>query len=178
MSTMSLSPLFRRSIGFDRLNDLFEYAMHNDVPSYPPYNVEKHGDNDYRIVIAAAGFSESELAVDVENRLLTVSGGRENDGAGTEGVNAGEQSPVTYLHRGIARRAFRLSFRLDENIDIRGARFENGLLMIDLLRLVPEQQRARQIPINGSDTEQLSERSSDSLEVQGSTSPSETAATA
>ncbi|OHV08785.1 Hsp20 family protein [Kushneria phosphatilytica] len=154
MSTMSLSPLFRRSIGFDRLNDLFEYAMHNDVPSYPPYNVEKHGDNDYRIVVAAAGFNEQELAIDVENRVLTISGGRDSEGENSD------QEPMTYLHRGIAKRSFRLAFRLDENIEIRGARFENGLLMIDLLRVVPEQQRARRIPINGDETQSLSDQSS------------------
>ncbi|WP_299257291.1 Hsp20 family protein [uncultured Kushneria sp.] len=141
MNTMTLSPLFRRSIGFDRLNDLFEQAVHNDVPSYPPYNVEKHGDNDYRIAVATAGFAEEELDVNVENRVLTITGGRTD--------NDGDDTGVTYLHRGIAKRAFRLSFRLDENIEIQGARLENGLLMVDLLRVVPEQQRARQIPING-----------------------------
>ncbi|GHC23973.1 heat-shock protein IbpA [Kushneria pakistanensis] len=140
MNTMTLSPLFRRSIGFDRLNDLFEQAMHNDAPSYPPYNVEKHGDNDYRIAVATAGFSEQELDVNVENRVLTITGGRDD--------SDGDDSSVTYLHRGIAKRSFRLSFRLDENIEIQGARLENGLLIVDLLRVVPERQRARQIPIN------------------------------
>ncbi|WP_456268876.1 Hsp20 family protein [Kushneria sp. AK178] len=142
MNTMTLSPLFRRSIGFDRLNDLFEQAMHNDAPSYPPYNVEKHGDNDYRIAIATAGFAEEELDVNVENRVLTITGGRSNSDS--------DDSGVTYLHRGISRRSFRLSFRLDENIEIQGARLENGLLMVDLLRVVPEQQRARQIPISSN----------------------------
>ncbi|MFC0267464.1 Hsp20 family protein [Kushneria aurantia] len=141
MNTMTLSPLFRRSIGFDRLNDLFEQSLHSDAPGYPPYNVEKHGDNDYRIAVAAAGFSEQELDVNVENRLLTITGTREE--------SADAETSITWLHRGIARRPFRLSFRLDENIEIRGARLENGLLMVDLQRVVPEQQRARRIPING-----------------------------
>ncbi|WP_420820245.1 Hsp20 family protein [Salinicola peritrichatus] len=141
MNTLSLSPLFRRSIGFDRLNDLFETAMQSDVPSYPPYNVEKYGDNDYRIAVAAAGFSESELDVNVENRVLTISAGKgERD----------EAEKVQYLHQGIAQRAFKLSFRLDENIEVQGARLENGLLIVDLLRVVPEEQRPRQIPINGN----------------------------
>lgn len=140
MNTLSLSPLFRRSIGFDRLNDLFETAMQNDVPSYPPYNVEKYGENDYRIAVAAAGFSEGELDVNVEKRVLTISAGKgERDG----------QQQVQYLHQGIAQRAFKLSFRLDENIEVQGARLENGLLIVDLLRVVPEEQRPRQIPING-----------------------------
>lgn len=139
MNAMTLSPLFRRSIGFDRLNDLFEQAIHNDAPSYPPYNVEKHGDNDYRIAVATAGFAEEALDINVENRVLTITGGH--------GDNNSDEASVTYLHRGISRRAFRLSFRLDENIEVQGARLENGLLIVDLLRVVPEQQRARQIPI-------------------------------
>lgn len=150
MNTLSLSPLFRRSIGFDRLNDLFETAMKSDAPSYPPYNVEKHGDNDYRIVVAASGFDESELEVNVENRLLTISGAKEQKE---------EASQVNYLHQGIAQRSFKLSFRLDEQIEVQGARFENGLLKVDLLRIVPEAQRPRQIAING--------RTSQSIEHQG-----------
>lgn len=140
MNTLSLSPLFRRSIGFDRLNDLFETAMQSEVPSYPPYNVEKLGENDYRIAVAAAGFSESELDVNVEKRVLTISAGKSE---------RRDDNEVQYLHQGIAQRAFKLSFRLDENIEIRGARLENGLLIVDLLRVVPEEQRPRQIPING-----------------------------
>lgn len=151
MNAMTLSPLFRRSIGFDRLGDLFEQAMHNEAPSYPPYNIEKHGDNDYRITVAAAGFAEQELDVNVENRVLTIAGGR------SDGDEA--DSGITWLHRGIAKRAFRLSFRLDENIEIQGARLENGLLTVDLLRVMPEQQRARQIPIN-ADRQALTDRSS------------------
>lgn len=139
MNTLSLSPLFRRSIGFDRLNDLFESAMKSDVPSYPPYNVEKHGDNDYRIVIAAAGFNEEELDVSVENRVLTISGSK----------SSSIDDQVNYLHQGIAQRSFKLSFRLDEQIEIQGAVFENGLLKVDLLRVIPETQRPRQIAING-----------------------------
>ncbi|MCM2131356.1 Hsp20 family protein [Larsenimonas rhizosphaerae] len=149
MNSFSLSPLFRRSIGFDRLNDLFDYAVQNDAPSYPPYNIEKRGENDYHIVIAAAGFAEKELDVSVEKGVLTISSSR----AETE---QGDSEPPVYLHRGIAQRAFKLSFRLDENIEVRGARLENGLLHVDLLRVVPEQQRPRQIPINGQAPESLS----------------------
>ena len=141
MNTLSLSPLFRRSVGFDRLNDLFESAMQNDVPSYPPYNVEKHGENDYRIAVATAGFAEQELDVNVEKRVLTITAGKDE---------RQEDDKVQYLHQGIAQRAFKLSFRLDENIEVQGARLENGLLIVDLLRVIPEEQRPRQIPINGS----------------------------
>lgn len=156
MNTMSLSPLFRRSIGFDRLNDLFEYAMQSDTPSYPPYNVEKSGDNDYHIVVAAAGFAEDELSVNVENRVLTISSAK---------ADKAESDQVTYLHRGIAQRAFKLSFRLDENIEVKGARLENGLLTVDLLRVVPEAQRPRQIQINGQSAQRsLSDQSAERVE--------------
>ena len=74
MSHLNLHPLFRRSIGFDRLNDFIDYAMQSDAPNYPPYNIEKHGDNDYRIVVATAGFLEHELEINLENRVLTIQG--------------------------------------------------------------------------------------------------------
>uniref|UniRef100_UPI00374E184B Hsp20 family protein n=1 Tax=Phytohalomonas tamaricis TaxID=2081032 RepID=UPI00374E184B len=156
MNTMSLSPLFRRSIGFDRLNDLFEYAMQSDTPSYPPYNVEKRGENDYHIVVAAAGFAEDELNVNVENRVLTISSAK---------ADKADDDSVTYLHRGIAQRTFKLSFRLDENIEVKGARLENGLLSIDLLRVVPEAQRPRQIQINGQSAQpRLSNQTASNIE--------------
>ncbi|GAB2802135.1 Hsp20 family protein [Halomonas shantousis] len=169
MNTMSLSPLFRRSIGFDRLNDLFEYAMQSDAPSYPPYNVEKRGENDYQIVVAAAGFAEDELSVDVENRVLTISSIKTDKPDNTN-------TQVTYLHRGIAQRAFKLSFRLDENIEVQGARLENGLLVVDLLRVVPEEQRPRQIPINGQAGQQrLSDQSLGGVEQSTGTRAEATA---
>jgi len=74
MSNINLHPLFRRSIGFDRLNDFIDYAMQSDAPNYPPYNIEKHGENHYRIVVATAGFDQNELDISLENRLLTISG--------------------------------------------------------------------------------------------------------
>nr|P96193.1 RecName: Full=16 kDa heat shock protein B [Azotobacter vinelandii]CAA72147.1 heat shock protein B [Azotobacter vinelandii] len=129
MSAFSMAPLFRQSIGFDRFNDLFESALRNEAGStYPPYNIEKHGDERYRIVIAAAGFQESDLDVQVERGVLSVSGGkRENRSEG-----------VTYLHQGIAQRAFKLSFRLVDHIEVKGAELRNGLLSIELVRIVPE----------------------------------------
>jgi len=140
MSTaFSLAPLFRSSVGFDRFNDLFESALRNEPgSSYPPYNVEKHADDQYRIVIAAAGFREEDLELQVEKGVLTVSGGKRD-------VNEG----VTYLHQGIAQRAFKLSFRLADHIEVKAAGLSNGLLNIDLLRIVPEEAKAKRIPING-----------------------------
>ncbi|MCG8296566.1 MULTISPECIES: Hsp20 family protein [Pseudomonas] len=140
-TAFSLAPLFRNSVGFDRFNDLFEAAARNEAgSSYPPYNVEKHGEDHYRIVVAAAGFQEHDLDLQVEKGVLTVTGGkRENNGA----------AGVTYLHQGIAQRAFKLSFRLADHIEVKGAGLANGLLSIELLRVVPEEAKAKRIPING-----------------------------
>ncbi|AZC17490.1 MULTISPECIES: Hsp20 family protein [Pseudomonas] len=140
MSTaFSLAPLFRSSVGFDRFNDLFESALRNEPgSSYPPYNVEKHADDQYRIVIAAAGFQEQDLELQVEKGVLTVSGGKRDANEG-----------VTYLHQGIAQRAFKLSFRLADHIEVKAAALNNGLLNIDLLRVVPEEAKPKRIPISG-----------------------------
>ncbi|SEM53598.1 molecular chaperone IbpA [Pseudomonas sp. ok272] len=139
-TALSLAPLFRSSVGFDRFNDLFESALRNEPgSSYPPYNVEKHGDDQYRIVVAAAGFREEDLELQVEKGVLTVSGGKRDTG-----------DNVTYLHQGIAQRAFKLSFRLADHIEIKAAALNNGLLSIDLLRVVPEDAKAKRIPINGT----------------------------
>ena len=142
-NAFSMAPLFRNSVGFDRFSDLFETALRNEPSGYPPYNVEKHGEDSYRIVIAAAGFKQEDLDLQVEKGVLTVSGSkRENSTQSTE-------SNVTYLHQGIAQRAFKLSFRLDDHIEIKGAGLSNGLLSIDLQRVVPEEAKAKRIPING-----------------------------
>ncbi|WP_313517545.1 Hsp20 family protein [Pseudomonas sp.] len=139
MSTaFSMAPLFRQSIGFDRFNDLFESALRNDAgSSYPPYNVEKHADDQYRIVIAAAGFQESDLELQVERGVLTVSGGKRER----------SEESVTFLHQGIAQRGFKLSFRLADHIEVKSAGLANGLLSIELLRVVPEEAKAKRIPI-------------------------------
>jgi molecular chaperone IbpA len=139
MSTaFSMAPLFRQSIGFDRFNDLFESALRNDAgSSYPPYNVEKHADDQYRIVIAAAGFQESDLELQVERGVLTVSGGKRER----------SEENVTFLHQGIAQRGFKLSFRLADHIEVKSAGLANGLLSIELLRVVPEEAKAKRIPI-------------------------------
>lgn len=140
-TAFSWAPLFRSSVGFDRFNDLFESALRNEPGStYPPYNVEKHAEDHYRIVIAAAGFQEADLELQVEKGVLTISGGKRD-------VN----EDVTYLYQGIAQRAFKLSFRLADHIEVKAAGLSNGLLSIDLLRVVPEEEKARVIPISGTD---------------------------
>ena len=141
-NVLSLAPLFRQSVGFDRFNDLFESALRsNDAgSSYPPYNVEKHGEDSYRIVVAAAGFQEDDLELQVERGVLTVVGSKRDRSA----------EAVSYLHQGIAQRAFKLSFRLADHIEIKAADLSNGLLSIDLLRVIPEEAKAKRIPINGT----------------------------
>ncbi|MCH4874518.1 MULTISPECIES: Hsp20 family protein [Pseudomonas] len=140
-NAFSMAPLFRNSVGFDRFSDLFETALRNDSSGgYPPYNVEKRGEDSYRIVVATAGFQQEDLDLQVEKGVLTVSGSK-RDTSSEEGV--------TFLHQGIAQRAFKLSFRLDDHIEIKGANLSNGLLSIDLQRVVPEEAKAKRIPING-----------------------------
>ncbi len=142
-NVLSLAPLFRQSVGFDRFNDLFESALRSSESgsSYPPYNVEKHGDDQYRIVVAAAGFREEDLELQVERGVLTVTGGRREREPG-----AGE---VTFLHQGIAQRGFKLSFRLADHIEVKAAALAHGLLNIDLVRIVPEEAKPKRIPIGG-----------------------------
>ena len=144
-TTLSLAPLFRQSVGFDRFNNLFESARRSEATTaYPPYNVEKRGDDEYRIVIAAAGLADEDFEIQVEKGVLTVSGGkRENE------------KEITYLHQGIAQRAFRLSFRLADHIEVQEASLNNGLLSINLLRIVPEEAKPRRIAIGGSEKPDL-----------------------
>lgn len=140
-NAFSMAPLFRNSVGFDRFSDLFESALRNESSGgYPPYNVEKRGEDQYRIVVAAAGFQQDDLDLQVEKGVLTVSGSKRGSTS---------EEGVTYLHQGIAQRAFKLSFRLDDHIEIKGAGLSNGLLSIDLERVVPEEAKAKRIPING-----------------------------
>ncbi len=142
-TAFSLAPLFRSSVGFDRFNDLFESAARNESAStYPPYNVEKHADDQYRIVIAAAGFQEEDLELQVEKGVLTVTGNKREKAA----------EDVTFLHQGIAQRGFKLSFRLADHIEVQNAALANGLLNIDLLRLVPEEAKPKRIQIYGQKT--------------------------
>ena len=140
-NAFSMAPLFRNSVGFDRFSDLFETALRNDSSGgYPPYNVEKRGEDSYRIVVATAGFQQEDLDLQVEKGVLTVSGSKRETSS---------EEGVTFLHQGIAQRAFKLSFRLDDHIEIKGANLSNGLLSIDLQRVVPEEAKAKRIPING-----------------------------
>lgn len=128
------SPFFRSTVGFDRLIGLLESASEQ---GYPPYNIERSDENNYRVTLAVAGFAEKDLSVDVKDRVLTVSGNREAE------KPAGE-----LLHQGIAGRAFERSFQLAEHVEVKAARLENGLLHVDLERIVPEEKKPRRITIN------------------------------
>lgn len=138
MRTLDLTPLLRSSIGFDQINRLFENVAGNNDVSYPPYNIEKISEDDYRITMALAGFTEEDLKVELDSGVLTVS---------AEAVE-NEEDTDRYLHRGIAKRAFKRHFRLADTIKVLNAKFENGLLMIDLQREIPEHLKPREIKIN------------------------------
>ncbi|MDF2097393.1 Hsp20 family protein [Aquibaculum arenosum] len=141
MRTFDLSPLLRATVGFERMMDMLDNpARFDEAPSYPPYNIEKHGEDDYRITMAVAGFSEEDLSITVQDNALTVEGKKERDQA-KEG---------NYLHRGIAERAFQRSFRLADHIKVTGAKLENGLLHVDLVREVPEAMKPRTISIESA----------------------------
>jgi molecular chaperone IbpA len=129
------SPFFRSTVGFDRLINLLESAGEQ---GYPPYNIERTDENNYRVTLAVAGFAEKDLSVDVKDRVLTVSGKREE-------AKGGQNS---FLHQGIAGRAFERSFQLAEHVEVKAARLENGLLHVDLERIVPEEKKPRRIQIN------------------------------
>jgi molecular chaperone IbpA len=135
---IDLSPLFRSTVGFDRLGRLLESTMQaeNAAPAYPPYNIEKLGDDAYRIVMAVAGFGEGDLDVTVKEGTLTITG-----------KSADDDKETKYLHRGIAGRAFERRFQLADHIRVEGATLENGLLTIELVREVPEALKPRQITI-------------------------------
>jgi len=139
MRGFDLTPLFRSSIGFDRMRDLMEATQRmSDAPAYPPYNIEKLGENAYRITMAVAGFGENDLTITAQDNSLVIAGKVEREESADE---------PKYLHRGIAGRAFERRFELAEHIRVNGASLENGLLHVDLVREVPEAMKPRQIKI-------------------------------
>ena len=129
------SPYFRSTVGFDHLFDMLEHAV-DTGNGYPPYNIERTDETHYRISVAVAGFGEKDLNVEVRDGVLTLTGKRE------------ESEKQNYLHQGIAGRAFERRFQLAEHVEVRAAKLENGLLHIDLERVVPEEKKPRRIAIN------------------------------
>ena len=140
MRSFDLTPLFRSTVGFDRLADMLDSASQFDTGvAYPPYNIERYDENRYRISLAVAGFAEKDMTVEVKEGVLTVQGKREGEK---------ESHEQRYLHQGIAGRSFERRFQLAENVEVRGAQLENGLLHIELERIVPEEKKLRRIAIN------------------------------
>jgi molecular chaperone IbpA len=139
MDRFDFTPLFRSTIGFDRLARLVDAATHVDSTalSYPPYNIEKTGEDSYRLTMAVAGFSQDEIDIVVQENTLHVTGKAQK-----------EDENGRYLHRGIARRAFERRFSLADHIKVVGASLDNGLLHVDLVREVPEAMKPRQIKID------------------------------
>jgi molecular chaperone IbpA len=148
MNTFDLSPLFRSTIGFERLNQLIDTALSTrDDTSYPPYNIEVTGDDSYRITMAVAGFSQDELTVTQQENALIVRGQRRN-----------EPDTTRMLYRGIAGRVFERRFQLADFVRVTGAHMDNGLLLIELMRELPEEMRPRTIPIDTKPTQQIEDR--------------------
>lgn len=135
--TNDLSPLYRTLVGFDRINQLMDQALRNDGPSgYPPFNIEQTGDDTFRVELAVAGFSEDELSIEYKENALIVSGRK-----------APVEEARRFLHRGIAERNFERKFGLADYIRVDGARLVNGMLTIDLVRIVPDALKSRKIAI-------------------------------
>ncbi|MCQ8895883.1 Hsp20 family protein [Limnobacter humi] len=139
MATIDLTPLYRSTIGFDRMASILDAAMRADTSNgYPPYNIEVLEENRYQISLAVAGFEESELELEVERGVLTVRGRKAED----EGKR--------FLHKGIAFRSFERKFNLADHVQVEGAALKNGLLVVELLKVIPEQMKPRRIPIGGN----------------------------
>jgi len=150
MRTFDLAPLYRSTVGFDRLFSLLDRVGGVDAttPAYPPYKIERTGENDYRITVAAAGFGENELSIEVKENTLRIRGEKQQ--------KADEQKGET-LYQGIAARAFERVFQLADFVQVKGASLENGLLHVDLVREIPEAKKPRQIPIGSNGKAQVVE---------------------
>jgi molecular chaperone IbpA len=142
MRSFDFTPLYRSTIGFDRIASLLDSLAAHETSghAYPPYNIEKMGENAYRITLAAAGFAEAELSIESRDGQLVIAGRKQPEK---------EEPSRTYLHRGIAERAFERRFQLADHVRPVGATLENGLLHVDLVREVPEALKPRRIEIAG-----------------------------
>ena len=144
MRHAEFAPFYRSAIGFDRLFQALDRSVGFDSEStYPPYNIERTGENAYRITLAVAGFGQDELKIEVKEQTLLIAGEK-----------AAEVESKSYLHRGIAARAFERRFQLADHVDVTGAKFENGLLHVDLVRNIPESKKPRTIAIGTPDVVQ------------------------
>jgi molecular chaperone IbpA len=146
MRHIDFSPFYRSTVGFDRLFDLLDSAsgVETGGVTYPPYNIERLGDNEYRITMAVAGFAQDELKVDVKEQSLTLRGEKKAD-----------EEDRQFLHRGIAARTFERRFQLADHVEVKGADLKDGLLHIDLVRNVPERLKPRSVAIGNGAAKQV-----------------------
>jgi molecular chaperone IbpA len=144
MRTFDFAPLYRSTVGFDRMFSVLDQldGLQGSVPSYPPYNIERNGENAFRISVAVAGFTNADLSIETKENTLTIHG---------EKQATDEEKRSDVLYKGIAERAFERSFQLADHVVVRSAKLANGLLHIDLVREVPEAMKPRAIPIVSSD---------------------------
>ena len=140
MQTIDFSPFYRSTVGFDRVFNRLDTLVGQETKTYPPYNIERTGEDAYRISIAVAGFSNGDIAIETKENNLVIKGAKPVADAG---------KPREFLHRGIAERAFELRFQLADYVEVQGANLENGLLHLELKRELPESKKPRSIQING-----------------------------
>ena len=144
MSTFDLTPLFRSTVGFDRMMSLLDAAGRGDEQAYPPYNIEKIGEDAYRVTMAVAGFGDDHLSIVAQGNSLVIAGKQKR-----------EEKKADYLYRGIAGRAFERRFQLADHIKVTGAELVNGLLHVDLVREVPEAMKPRTIKVVSAQPKQV-----------------------
>lgn len=150
MQTFDFSPFYRSTVGFDRLFSRLDSLSAQEAKTYPPYNIERTGEDAYRISIAVAGFSNGDIAVETKENSLVVKGAKPTE------ANEGKRE---FLHRGIAERAFELRFQLADYVEVQGATLENGLLHLELKRELPESKKPRIIQINGGTQPSIEDKS-------------------
>jgi molecular chaperone IbpA len=143
MRSFDFAPFYRSTVGFDRLFSMLDQVggVEGSAPSYPPYNIARSGENDYRISVAVAGFTDADLSIEVKENVLTLSGEKQANDVETSGE---------VLYQGIAARNFERAFQLADHVQVKAASLENGLLHIDLVREIPEAMKPRAIPIANS----------------------------
>ena len=143
MRSFDFAPLYRSTVGFDRLFSMLDQVggVEGPAPSYPPYNIERTAENAYRISLAVAGFTDADLSIEAKENRLTIRGEKQTNG---------EEQTGEVLYRGIAARTFERNYQLADHVEVKGARLENGLLHVDLVREIPEAMKPRVIPIASS----------------------------
>ena len=143
MRSFDFAPYYRSTVGFDRLFSMLDQVggVEASAPSYPPYNIARTGENDYRISVAVAGFTDADLSIETKENRLTIRGEKQNND---------EEKTGDVLYQGIAARSFERSFELADYVKVKGASLENGLLHVNLVREIPEAMKPRAIPITSS----------------------------